>query len=246
MVREGGEVVKVRTRPDGTKYPLTPPKGGGGAKVLVAAVAIVAAVGSGGALSLGGAGVAGSGAAADALPGNLADDVVDSLPGRNLKTRKAEGKKSAKRGKVDETFSRFKLKKLKQAAKHELECLINSTGKVREYLAKHRCISLHRELYAIGDGRGNAAVISLARVGFPSKGDAEGCEKVEKVQGSGDITPLGGAMLGLAHLKFSGHHYQSRTDGKTMVVAETETATGHVDDATLEALADVSVWLPRL
>ena len=103
-------------------------------------------------------------------------------------------------------------------------CLINSTGKVREYLAEHRCTSLHRELYAVGDGRGNAAVISIARVGFPSKGDAEGCEKVEKVQGSGDITPLGGALLGLAHLKFSGHHYQSRIDGKTMIVAETGSA----------------------
>ncbi|WP_329049989.1 hypothetical protein OG738_44055 [Amycolatopsis sp. NBC_01488] len=240
-------MVEFRTRPDGTKYPLTPPKGGGGAKALVAAVAIMAAVGAGGgALSLGGAGAAGSGAVADALPGNLADDVVDSLPGRNLEARKAEGKKSAKRGKTDETFSRFKLKKLKQAAKHELECLISSTGKIREYLAKHRCTSLHRELYAVGDGRGNAAVISIARVGFPLKGDAEGCEKVEKVQGNGDITPLGGALLGLVHLRFSGHHFQSRIDGKTMVVAETETATGHVDNATLDALADVSVWLPRL
>ncbi|MEU0531273.1 hypothetical protein [Amycolatopsis tolypomycina] len=239
-------MVEFRTRPDGTKYPLTPTKGGGGAKVLVAAVAIVAAVGGGGALSFGGAGAASGGVVADALPGNLADDVVDSLPGRSLEARKAEGKKSARRGKTDETFSRFKLKKLKQAAKHELECLINSTGKVREYLAEHRCTSLHQELYAVGDGRGNAAVISIARVGFPSKGDAEGCEKVEKVQGSGDITPLGGALLGLTHLKFSGHHYQSRIDGKTMVVAETETATGHVDAATLDALADVSVWLPRL
>lgn len=240
-------MVEFRTRPDGTKYPLTPPKGGGGAKVLVGAIAVAAVLGGGGTLGLSAVGGASTGAsaAADVLPGNLADDVVDSLPGRNLSARKAEGKKSAQRGKTDEAFGRFKLKKLKQAAKHEVECLVNSTGRVREYLARHRCTSLHRELYAVGDGRGNAAVISIARVGFPTKSAAEGCEKVEKVQGSGDITPLGGALLGLVHLKFSGHHYQSRIDGKTMVVAETETATGRVDDATLQALADVSVWLPR-
>jgi hypothetical protein len=30
-----------------------------------------------------------------------------------------------------------------------------------------------------------------------------------------------------------------------MVIAETETATGHLDDATLNALAEVSAYLPQ-
>ncbi|UKD52511.1 hypothetical protein L3Q65_32015 [Amycolatopsis sp. FU40] len=234
----------IRTRPDGTKYPITPKKGGG-AKVFVAGVAIVAAVGGGTATGLGGAASVGSGAA-EALPGNLAGDVADSLPGRSLKARKAEAEKSAKRGRKKETFSRFKLKQLKEAMEREGDCLLNSTGRVREYLARHRCTSLHRNLFAVGDGHGNAAVLSIARVGFPKKSDAEGCEKVEEVQGSGDIKPLGAALLGLDGVKFSGHHFQSRVDGRAMVVAETETVAGKVDPGTLDALADVSVWFPKL
>lgn len=233
---------KFRTLEDGTVIPIND---GGGAKVFVAGVAVVAAVGGGTAAGIGGAASVGSGAA-EALPGNLAGDVADSLPGRSLETRKAEGKKSAKRGRKDETFSRFKLKQLKQAAKHEIDCLLNSTDRVRDYLAEHRCTSLDRNLFAVGDGHGNAAVISVARVGFPKKSDADGCEKVEEVQGSGDIKPLGAALLGLDGVKFSGRHFQSRVDGRAMVVAETETVAGQVDSGTLDALADVSVWFPKL
>jgi hypothetical protein len=234
---------KFRTLEDGRVVPIDE---GSGAKVFVAGVAVAAVVGGGTAAGLGGAASVESGAAAEALPGNLAGDVADSLPGRSLETRKAEGKKSAKRGRKDETFSRFKLKQLKQAAKHEIDCLLNSTDRVRDYLAEHRCTSLDRNLFAVGDGHGNAAVISVARVGFPKKSDAEGCEKVEEVQGSGDIKPLGAALLGLDGVKFSGHHFQSRVDGRAMVVAETETVAGQVDSGTLDALADVSVWFPKL
>ncbi|WP_244223732.1 hypothetical protein [Amycolatopsis circi] len=232
---------KFREGPNGP-YPVPDSYG---TKVFVAGVAIVAAVGGGTAAGIGGAASVGSGAAA-ALPGNLAGGVADSLPGRGLETRKAEGKKSAKRGRKDETFSRFKLIQLKQAAKHEIDCLLNSTGRVRDYLAEHRCASLDRNIFAVGDGHGNAAVISVARVGFPKKSDAEGCEKVEEVQGSGDIKPLGAALLGLDGVKFSGHHFQSRVDGRAMVIAETETVAGKVDSGTLDALADVAVWFPKL
>ncbi|GAB3393632.1 hypothetical protein [Amycolatopsis echigonensis] len=235
---------KYATRPDGTVYPITPKKGGG-AKVFVVGAAVAVVVGGGTAAGLGGAASVGSGAV-EALPGNLAGDVADSLPGRSLKTRKAEGKKSAQRGRKDETFSRFKLKQLKQAAKHELDCLLNSTDRVREYLAQHRCTSLDRNLFAVGDGHGNAAVISVARVGFSQRSEAEGCQKVEEVQGSGDIKPLGAALLGLDGVKLSGHHFQSRVDGRAMVVAEAETAAGKLDSETLDALADVSVWFPKL
>ena len=238
-------MVEFRTRPDGSKYPITPK--GGGVKMLVWAGVLLAVVGGAGGLTLGGGAALGdsAGAAADSLPGNLAGDVADSLPGRNLSTRKAEGKKSAQRGKTDEAFSRLKLKQLKKTAKRDFECLINATGKVREFLAHTRCTSLDRVLYAVGDGHGNAAVISVAWVGFRTKADAAAFEHVERVQNSGDITPLGGALLGLAHVHFTGHHYQSRPNGTKMVIAETDTATGHFDDATLDALAEVSAYLPQ-
>ncbi|MBB4687963.1 hypothetical protein [Amycolatopsis jiangsuensis] len=238
---------EIRTRPDGTRYPITPKKGGG-AKLFVGAVALVTVVGSGTAVGSGVAGLGGAGmeagSAAEALPGNLSGEVADSLPGRSLKTRTSEGRKSAQRGRKSETFGRFKLKQLDQAVKHEAQCLAASTDRVREYLARHRCTSLDRGLYAVGDGHGDAAAISLVRVRFPKKSDATGCEKVEKIQGSGDVKPLGSAALGLAGLSFSGHHYRSRIDRRTLVIAEVETITGHLDAGTLDALADVSVWFP--
>jgi hypothetical protein len=89
-------------------------------------------------------------------------------------------------------------------------------------------------------------VISVVRVEFPKRSDAAGCAEIEKKQGSGDIKPLGAALLGLADVRFSGHHYESRVAGRTMVVAEAETVAGRVDPGILDALADASVRFPKL
>jgi hypothetical protein len=88
-------------------------------------------------------------------------------------------------------------------------------------------------------------VISVVRVGFRSKKQATAFERVEAVQGSGDVRPLEiAAVLGVAGVRMTGLHYESRPDGYGMVVAEADTATGHVDGATLDALADVAAYLP--
>ena len=167
-------------------------KGRGG--ILAMAAAVVIASGAGvatGIGALGGASVeAGADSAAGALAGNTAGDVVDSLPGRSITTRRASARESAKRGKSDEALGKLKLKRLKHRAEHELECVTSSTGKVREFLARTPCASLDRMLMAVGDGHGNAAVISVVRVGFRTRKEAKAFEKVERVQGSGDIRPL--------------------------------------------------------
>ncbi|MGH9061450.1 MAG: hypothetical protein ACRDZY_18340, partial [Acidimicrobiales bacterium] len=221
-----GRRIKIRTK--------------GGAVAVVAAVAI--AGGGAGIGALGGAGVE---AGTEALAGNTAGDVADSLPGRSLKTRKAEARKSAKQGKTDEALGRFKLKQLKKRAEHEFECLAASDGKVREFLARTPCTALDRMLLAVGDGRGDAAVVSVLRVGFRSAKQATAFEKVERVQGSGDVRPLEiAAVLGLTGVRISGRHYHSRADKNGMIVAETEAATGHFDNGTLDALADVAAYFP--
>lgn len=227
-----------RTLPDGRRIKLRR-KGGA---VAVAAAVVIAGGGAGVGGALGGAGVE---AGTEALAGNTAGDVVDSLPGRSLKTRKAEAQKSAKNGKTDEALGRFKLKRLKKQAEHEFECLAASDGKVRDFLARTPCTSLDRLLMAVGDGHGNAAVVSVVRVGFRDKKQATAFEKVERVQGSGDVRPLEiAAVLGLTGVRISGRHYRSRADKNGMVVAETETATGHLDAGTLDALADVAAYFP--
>lgn len=222
-------------------------KGRGG--VVAVAAAVVLASGAGGAVgigALGGAGVeAGAGSAAEALAGNTAGDVVDSLPGRSIKTRRTSARDSAKSGKSDEALGKLKLKRLRHKAEHSLECVASSTGNVRESLARTPCTSLDRMLMAVGDGHGNAAVVSVVRVGFRSKKQADAFEQVERVQGSGDVRPLEIAtVLGLTGVHITGHHYQSRPDKNAMIIAETDTATGHVDNATLDALADIATYLP--
>ncbi|MYW95671.1 hypothetical protein G3I59_35005 [Amycolatopsis rubida] len=167
------------------------------------------------------------------------------MPGRSPSARKTEGRKSAQRGKSAETFSRFKLKELKRTVKRDLKCLLNSTGKVQEFFLRTPCTSLVMRLYAVGDGHGNAAVLSVAWIGFRTKKDAVAFERVEQVQDNGDVTPLGGALLGLAGFRFTGHHYHARPRGRTMVIGEADTATGRFDAEELDALAEVVAYFPK-
>jgi hypothetical protein len=137
------------------------------------------------------------------------------------------------------------MRTLKKTFKRDLKCVAASTDRVREFFLRTPCTSLDRILFAVGDGKGNSAVISVAWVGFRNRSDADAFERVETIQGSGDITPLAGALLNLADVRFTGHHYQPRRDGTTMVIAETESAAGYVGSDVLDALAEVAVWLPR-
>ena len=216
---------------------------GNGAGVVAAAVAAVAiGVGAG---AFGGAA---GGAGAEIFAGNTAGDVVDALPGRSLETRRASGRESARRGKSKEAWSKLKFKELKREVRRlerEGDCVAAATGRVREFLLRTPCTSLDRMLLAVGDGHGNAAVVSVVRVGFRSTKQAKDFEKVEAVHGSGDVRPLEiAAVLGVAGVRMTGLHYRSRPDGRGMVVAEADTAAGHLDRETLDALADVAAYLP--
>ncbi|MGW4210180.1 hypothetical protein ACWEIJ_19480 [Lentzea sp. NPDC004789] len=137
------------------------------------------------------------------------------------------------------------MRTLKRVAKPALECLSHSFGQVRDHFARHPCRSLDRTLFAIGDDRGDVAVVSVAWVGFRNRQDAGEFKKLIDVHGTGDITPLATPLLDLADVRFTGLHYASRTDGSTIVIAETETASGRVSGEVLDAVADVASWLPR-
>jgi len=209
------------------------PGKGAGRLVAAGAVALALAGGTTGAIGAGGT-AAESGITAD------------SVNGRNLDQRKNESKNSARNGKADEAWNRMGMRTLKKTVKQDLKCVAASTGRVRDFFLHTPCKSLDRILLAVGDTAGNSAIISVAWIGFTSRSHADAFERVETVQGSGDITPLAGALLDLADVHFTGHHYQARRDGATMVIAETESAAGHVGSEVLEALAEIAVWLPRL
>ncbi len=100
-------------------------------------------------------------------------------------------------------------------------------------------------LLTVGDGHGNVAVVSVVRVGFRTSSQAQAFQRVEDQPGIGDIRPLDTALaLGLTNVRLTALHYQSRLVGKAVVVAEADPATGHLDSATLDAIADVASYLP--
>ncbi|MBP2328719.1 hypothetical protein JOF56_009104 [Kibdelosporangium banguiense] len=230
--------VIIRTRPDGTKYPI---RVGGGGKIAVAATFAAAVLAGGGQLGL----TATTGGAGNSVAGNLTGDVADSLPGRDLRTRKTEGRKSAQRGRSDEAWSRMKFKELKRNVEHRLECVAASTGKVREFLLRTPCTSLDGLLFLVGDGQGNAAVVSVVRIGFRTKAQANAFQKVEDIGESGDVFPWNVATaLDLANVSMTGHHYHLRTDKTAKIIGEADVATGSIDKETLLALAEVASYLP--
>lgn len=230
-----------RTLPDGRKIKLNDGKRGSGAVVAAVAALAIAGGGAAGIGALGGAG----GGAAGGFAENLAGDVADAMPGRNLGQRQTKAKESAEKGNRKETWSRMKMKELRHKAEHELECVVSATGKVREFLIRTPCTSLDRMLLAVGDGHGNAAVISVVRIGFKSAKQRDAFREVETVQGSGDVRPLEtAAVLGISGVSLTGLNYHDRLDKNALVVAEADTATGHVDSPTLKALAYVASYIP--
>lgn len=207
------------------------PGTGKGAGVLVAVVAVGAMATTGGAL--GGAASTGGQAAAE------------SVAGRDLGAKKAESKKAARKGDADAAWRRLTLRPLKKAAKQDTRCVAHAFGEVRKFLVRTPCVSLDRMLFGLADEKGNVIVVSVVWIGFRSRSDTQAFKRLDDVHGTGDITPLGGTLVDLADVHFTGHHYQSRLDGRVTVTAEAEAASGHVSDDMLDALADVSVWLPR-
>lgn len=166
------------------------------------------------------------------------------MGGPDLSVRRAEGQKSARRGDSKQAWERMGMRELKKAVKQDLSCVARSHGQVREFFVRTPCASLDRIVFAVSDGRGSSMLVSVAWVGFHTKAQAAEFRKVEDTPNSGDVTPLGGSLLSLADVRFSGNHYRSRPDGKTVVIAETETASGQFGNATLDAVADVAVYLP--
>jgi hypothetical protein len=201
----------------------------------------VAAAVLAGALAVGGGGL-GVGAS---LSGASTAGAADSAAGESFGARKAESKKAARKGNADEAWRHMGMRTVKKTVKRDLECVANSFGQVREFFVRTPCRSLDRMLFGIGDDQGNTVVVSVARVGFRTRDHAREFTRIEDVHGTGDITPLAGTLLNLADIKFTGHHYQSRSDGNTIVIAEAEAATGQISGEVLDAVADVAALLPR-
>jgi hypothetical protein len=128
---------------------------------------------------------------------------------------------------------------------HRLECVSSSTGEVRKFLTRTPCTSLDGILFLIGDGRGNAAAVSVVRIGFRTKAHADAFQEVEDKGENGDVFPWNvAAALDLANVSVTGYRYHVRPDKSAKIIAEADTATGNIDKDTLLALADIASYLP--
>ncbi|WP_086820683.1 hypothetical protein [Allokutzneria sp. NRRL B-24872] len=211
---------------------------GGGSDPGTKKSPVVVAMAAAGALVVGGGGIGAGGA----LSGSTA---AESAALRNISSKKADGTKAAQSGNAQQAWRRMGLRELKKHAKSDLNCVINSFGEIRGFLIRTPCTSLERRLFAVGDDEGNAAVVSVAWVRFHTRGHAESFERLHKVHGNGDITPLASSLLGMAGVRFTADHYGSRRSGSTVTIAEAECAKGKVDGEALKVIAEVSSYLPH-
>ncbi|NKQ53285.1 hypothetical protein HFP15_10360 [Amycolatopsis sp. K13G38] len=209
-----------RTRPRFNK------KGG----VAVAATALAGTVAFG-ASGIGGAG-AGGGTAAD------------SVAGQSLHTKTESGKSEARKGRSEQAWSRMGWQQLRRKIEHAAECAVNSYGQVREFFVRDPCKSLDRTLLAVADGNGNTIVVSIAWVRMASGTAARKLTDLADTDGTGNVSPLGAAALGLEGIRFTGRYYSSDRRGALAVISEAAPASGHPDGEEMDAATQIAVLLP--
>lgn len=226
-------MTEFRSRPDGSKYPITPKKGAGAA-VAAAAVGSVVALGAGG---TGGVAVGG---AVDAAVGNATNRIV----GQAVRTRVNQAKVSARSGRRAEAWVRMGLKQVQQTVDERFQCAVHSYGQVRQFFASNPCTSLERELIAVVDEGGNTFLVSVSWVEMPTAVQADRLKTVADTYGTGNVSPIASTALGFGGVRYSGEFYDSRHDAELVVIAESAVLTGSPDPDLLEGAAQVAAQLP--
>jgi hypothetical protein len=209
------------TDENGVRRPITPKKGG----ALAAAAALVGGI----AFATGGFG---SGTA------------VDSVAQGGLRAKTNSSKSEASKGRYDQAWTRMGSKQLQRRAERALKCAADSYGQVQEFFLRTPCRALDRVLLAIGDGKGNTVVVSIAWVQMGSAGAAGQLKQLADTDGTGNVSPLGAAVLNLGDVRFTGEHYDSDRRGPLTVIAEAAPGSGHPDGETMDAATEIAVVFP--
>jgi hypothetical protein len=71
-----------------------------------------------------------------------------------LRARKSDGQKAARKGDNHGAWQRMGLKQTRQTLRQQAECLAASFGEVRDFFTRNRCSSLDRMMFAIVDEAG--------------------------------------------------------------------------------------------
>lgn len=216
----------IRTRPDGTRYPITSKKGG--------AAAVAATVLASGMIAVGG-GFGGSGAAGSA---------ADSAIARALQARTTNAKGEARKGRGKAAWKRFGMRQLKRRIEPAADCVLNSYGDVRQFFLRTPCRWLRRTLVTIGDGDGNTVVVAISLVRMSTARQARQLKELTDTDGTGNVAAIGAVGPRLGDIEFTGEHYDSHRRGRMTVIAEAEPVRGQPGGATMDAATEVAVVLP--
>ncbi|GGI83380.1 hypothetical protein GCM10011581_20770 [Saccharopolyspora subtropica] len=218
-------MVEFRSRPDGTKYPITGREGRGGVAVAAGATALAIAAYSGG-------GAATTGAAGSAV-------------GESLAVRTSHAKQSARNGQQDKAWQRMRLRLKRQPSiEHHVDCVVHSFGQVQEFFVRNPCRSLTRTLVPLEDESGDSIVVSIAWVRMPTARQARRLDRLDYRDGTGDVTALGHHLLAAQGVSFTGEHYASDVKKTLFVRAEAAPVRGTPNPELLDAAAEVGVLLP--
>ncbi|MBW4718828.1 hypothetical protein [Saccharothrix obliqua] len=224
------------TDSQGRRRPITPAKGGAG--VVVAGALALGVFASGGVSTVGG------------VAGEVAGEVAGAGGGTSssaLRAQRSQGRKAARKGDADGAWRSMKVRQVRRTGRQQAECLAVSYGEVQQLFARTRCTSLERAVFALVDDAGSTAVVSVVWVVMADAGAARRLKTVMDKHGTGDIRPLGSAALEMADVEFTGLRYGSDRDGRAVTFAEAENAPGgRFDHDTLDALAEVAAYLPRV
>jgi hypothetical protein len=127
------------------------------------------------------------------------------------------------------------LKMAKHVVDEHLQCALHSYGQVREFFLDNPCSLLKLELIMM---------VSVAWAQMPTTSQAKQLKRLADTYGTGNVSPIASAALGLGNLRFTGKYYDSRPDGTLVVIAESAAATGRPDPDLLEGAAQVAAQLP--
>ncbi|MEU5691508.1 hypothetical protein [Actinosynnema sp. NPDC020468] len=148
-------------------------------------------------------------------------------------------------GSIDGAWSGLGLAVVKRASQGNPECLSYTFGEVHQLMTVMPCVSLSRSLTTLTDGKGVTIVVHTAWVEYGTRAGAREFQRVEDIHGTGDVTPLPGALVDLADVEFSARHYASTVTDTTTVLAETEAVAGAPTDHLLHEVAEIAVLAPR-
>ncbi len=201
-------------------------KGGAGA---VATVMV-------GALALGG--MTSGGVGAGTLAAESAGSAASPL-------RIGQSRSAARKGRANDAWSGLRLRKVREAAEHALDCAVHSYGQVNDFLIRNPCRSLDRMLFTLADPDGNTFVVSVSWVRMRQRGDVRELKKLIDVDGTGSIAPIGFEPLRDQGIRFTGTPFRSRRDGDQLVVAEGAVVSGRPDAEFFDTVVDVAAQLRR-